>query len=50
VNDRSAAPLRRRLDLAARAAWLYYIRGRTQDEIAQQLNVSRGRTCSGWWR
>ncbi|WP_029010184.1 sugar-binding transcriptional regulator [Azospirillum halopraeferens] len=31
----------RRLDLAARAAWLYYIRRRTQDEIAAVLNVSR---------
>jgi len=32
---------RSRLDQAARAAWLYYIAGRTQDEIAAQLNVSR---------
>ena len=31
----------RRLDLAARAAWLYYFGNRTQDEIAQQLGVSR---------
>ena len=31
----------RRLDLAARAAWLYYIKRRTQDEIAVELNVSR---------
>lgn len=31
----------RKLDLAARAAWLYYIAGRTQDEIAAQLQVSR---------
>jgi DNA-binding transcriptional regulator LsrR (DeoR family) len=31
----------RRLDLAARAGWLYYIAGNTQDEIAQKLNVSR---------
>ena len=31
----------RRLDLAARAAWLYYIAGNTQDEIATKLNVSR---------
>lgn len=31
----------RRLDLAARAAWLYYIKRRTQDEIASDLNVSR---------
>ena len=31
----------RKLDLAARAAWLYYIAGKRQDEIARQLNVSR---------
>ncbi len=31
----------RKLDQAARAAWLYYIAGNTQDEIAQKLNVSR---------
>ena len=31
----------RRLDLAARAAWLYYIAGNTQDEIAGKLNISR---------
>ena len=31
----------RKLDLAARAAWLYYIAGKRQDEIAAQLNVSR---------
>lgn len=31
----------RKLDLAARAAWLYYIAGKTQDEIAEQVNVSR---------
>ncbi len=30
-----------RLDQAARAAWLYYVAGRTQDEIAFQLGVSR---------
>lgn len=30
-----------RLDLAARAAWLYYVGGNTQDEIATILNVSR---------
>ncbi|HSK41548.1 MAG TPA: sugar-binding domain-containing protein [Arenibaculum sp.] len=32
---------RRRLDLAARAAWLYYIKSRTQDEIAAELGTSR---------
>lgn len=31
----------RRLDLAARAAWLYYVAGDTQDEIAMKLGVSR---------
>jgi DNA-binding transcriptional regulator LsrR (DeoR family) len=31
----------RRLDQAARAAWLYYVAGNTQDEIAEKLNVSR---------
>jgi DNA-binding transcriptional regulator LsrR (DeoR family) len=30
-----------RLDEAARAGWLYYIAGRTQDDIARILNVSR---------
>ncbi len=30
-----------RLDEAARAGWLYYIAGHTQDEIARQLKVSR---------
>lgn len=30
-----------RLDLAARAAWLYYIAGNTQDEIAAKLGLSR---------
>ncbi|MFC0245523.1 sugar-binding transcriptional regulator [Falsochrobactrum ovis] len=30
-----------RLDDAARAGWLYYISGKTQDEIAQMLGVSR---------
>jgi DNA-binding transcriptional regulator LsrR (DeoR family) len=32
---------RSRSDLAARAGWLYYIAGRTQDDIARLLNVSR---------
>jgi DNA-binding transcriptional regulator LsrR (DeoR family) len=30
-----------RLDAAARAGWLYYIAGKTQDDIARILNVSR---------
>src|SRR5665213_3759169 len=31
----------KRLDDAARAGWLYYIAGKTQDDIARTLNVSR---------
>ncbi len=31
----------KRRDDAARAAWLYFINGRTQDEIAKQLDLSR---------
>jgi DNA-binding transcriptional regulator LsrR (DeoR family) len=31
----------RKLELAARAAWLYYIANNTQDEIAAKLDVSR---------
>jgi len=31
----------RRLDLAARAAWLYYFKSRTQEQIAVELNISR---------
>ena len=34
-NDKS------RLDEAARAGWLYFIAGHTQDEIAKMLRVSR---------
>jgi DNA-binding transcriptional regulator LsrR (DeoR family) len=34
-------PLDKRRDDAARAAWLYFIAGRTQDEIAAQLDLSR---------
>jgi DNA-binding transcriptional regulator LsrR (DeoR family) len=30
-----------RLDDAARAGWLYYVAGRTQDEIASTMNISR---------
>ena len=30
-----------KLDLAARAAWLYYVSGNTQEEIAAKLNLSR---------
>ena len=35
------APQADRLEQAARAAWLYYVEGRTQDEIAASLNISR---------
>jgi DNA-binding transcriptional regulator LsrR (DeoR family) len=31
----------RKLDEAARAGWLYYVAGKTQDEIAKKLNTSR---------
>jgi len=31
----------RRLDDAARAGWLYYVAGNTQDEIAKKMGVSR---------
>ncbi|MCC5451323.1 sugar-binding transcriptional regulator [Rheinheimera sp. UJ51] len=31
----------RKLDDAARAGWLYYVAGNTQDEIAKKLNISR---------
>ena len=35
------APPPTRLDDAARAGWLYYVAGNTQDEIAHKLGVSR---------
>jgi DNA-binding transcriptional regulator LsrR (DeoR family) len=31
----------KRKDEAAKAAWLYFIGGRTQDDIARQLDLSR---------
>lgn len=34
-------PENERLDDAARAGWLYYIAGNTQDEIAKKLGISR---------
>jgi DNA-binding transcriptional regulator LsrR (DeoR family) len=34
-------PDKSRLDEAARAGWLYFIAGNTQDEIARKLNISR---------
>ena len=30
-----------RLDEAARAGWLYYVAGNTQDQIARKLGISR---------
>lgn len=41
LNERLQDSKTKRLDQAARAAWLYYIRRRTQDEIATELKVSR---------
>ena len=40
MNEKADARTRR-LDLAARAAWLYYIKRHTQDEIAAELGLSR---------
>jgi len=39
LSDSDATPL----DDAARAAWLYYVAGKTQDQIAKQLGISRQR-------
>ena len=41
ANDRSETLSDRKLEMAARAAWLYHAKGRRQDEIAAELNVSR---------
>lgn len=41
MSDKAGTAASRRLDLAARAAWLYYVKSRTQDEIAAELHVSR---------
>jgi DNA-binding transcriptional regulator LsrR (DeoR family) len=41
MTKRPRDSLQRKLDLAARAAWLYFIADNTQDEIAGKLNVSR---------
>jgi DNA-binding transcriptional regulator LsrR (DeoR family) len=41
VVERSDPIGERRLDLAARAAWLYYFKSRTQEQIASELNISR---------
>lgn len=40
TSQRFSAPPTR-LDDAARAGWLYYVAGNTQDEIAQKMGVSR---------
>jgi DNA-binding transcriptional regulator LsrR (DeoR family) len=40
-SRRPAQQGHRKLDQAAHAAWLYYIAGNTQEEIATKLNVSR---------
>ena len=42
-------PASGRLDDAARAGWLYYVAGKTQDQIAA-TSASRGRRRSGWSR
>ena len=39
ANGRESQPSR--LDDAARAGWLYYVAGNTQDQIAAKLGVSR---------
>lgn len=41
TRGRKGEPDGDRLDDAARAGWLYYVAGNTQDEIAQKLGVSR---------
>ncbi len=41
IGPRRPGQAAARLEQAARAAWLYYVGGRTQDDIAAQLNVSR---------
>ncbi len=41
MADPSGGKRDRKLDQAAHAAWLYYIAGNTQEEIATKLNVSR---------
>ena len=40
-EDRPELLIDRRLDLAARAAWLYHAKGLRQDEIARTLSLSR---------
>ena len=38
---RSRSIKEEKLDLAARVAWLYYVGGKTQNEIAEKLRISR---------
>lgn len=40
-TDRGESLSDRKLEMAARAAWLYHAKGRRQDQIAAELNVSR---------
>lgn len=42
-NTKNQDPDPTPLDQAARAAWLYYIGGRTQDQIAREMGISRQR-------
>jgi DNA-binding transcriptional regulator LsrR (DeoR family) len=39
--ERSDPPNEKKLEIAARAAWLYHAKGRRQDQIAADLNLSR---------
>lgn len=41
ASDRGESLSDRKLEMAARAAWLYHAKGRRQDQIALELNVSR---------
>ena len=41
LNDRGESLSDRKLEMAARAAWLYHAKGRRQDQIATELAVSR---------
>ncbi|MEO0521189.1 MAG: sugar-binding transcriptional regulator [Cyanobacteria bacterium P01_A01_bin.116] len=41
VNTTTRRTSERKLDLAAHAAWLYYIAGNNQEEIATKLGISR---------
>jgi len=41
LNSELVTPHDRKRDMAARAGWLYYVAGNTQEEIAGKLGVSR---------